>query len=521
MNKIIKVLCSKEGCKFKRSVENKYCNKHQLQLFVDETIAKNKKLCSNYNRGGCRIQLEQSYTLSKCQICLGIDRAKDRARRDGMKQDNIQVKTELPTAELPTEKGCTTCCKVLPMDQFIGVRTAYTLTCKTCREDNKTQDLKRDKDHRNEIARKNDSKPERVEVKKQWKENNYEKVAEYWMNSRQHKIERVGIEEYLKDNANNAQNWRDNNPDKVMGNNENKRNSYESQYAVYGRSAELKQLEFNITFDEYEKIVKNPCHYCGIIQDRGTEQFNGIDRVNNTIGYILDNCVSCCKMCNYMKKSLSRDVFVNRVEHILTFNKHINGNLFPELFADHRPIYIDYKYRAFQKQQEFTITENEFSSIIIQECYMCGKQNSNTHKNGIDRYDNSIGYLLENCKSCCGECNYMKREYIYNDVFDKFKLIYEHNNCKSNIVESNMVESNMVESNMVESNMVESEIIINNSLVKGNKKTPEQIKEESRIKKQKQREALKNRLGDEEYKKAHAKKIAEDRARAKKNEKKN
>jgi hypothetical protein len=441
----------------------------------------------------CRIQLDQSYTLTRCQKCLGVEREKDRARRGGMKQENELLKTE-------TEKGCSTCLKVLPMEQFVGVKPphAETLNCKTCRENNIRHDLNRDKDHRNKIARKNDSKPERVEVKKQWKEDNYEKVVEYWMNSRQHKIERVGIEEYLKDNAEHAQNWRDNNPEKVKENNENKINSYESQYGVYGRSAGLKQLEFTISFDEYKNIVKNPCHYCGIIQERGTEQFNGIDRENNTIGYVLDNCVSCCKMCNYMKKSLSGNVFVNRVEHILTFNKHINGNLFPDVFADHSPIYIDYKHSAYKRQLDFMITEDNFDNITIQECYICGKQNTNTHTNGIDRYDNSIGYILENCKPCCGECNYMKREYIYNDVFDKFKLIYEHNNCKSN----------------VPMNMVVSETIIN-SLVKGNKKTPEQIKEESRIRKQKQRDALKTRLGDEEYKKTHAKKIAEDRAKNK------
>ncbi len=206
-NKVIQktkvVLCSKKDCKYKRSVENKYCRLHQLQLFVDETIAKNKKMCCEYIRG-CRIQLEQSYTFSKCQKCLGIDRTKDKARRGGMKQENELLKTE-------TEKGCTTCFNILPMEQFIGVNPphAETLTCKTCRENNQYHDLNRDKDHRNEIARKNDSKPERVEVKKQWKEDNYEKVVEYWMNSRQHKIERVGIEEYLKDNAENAQNWRD------------------------------------------------------------------------------------------------------------------------------------------------------------------------------------------------------------------------------------------------------------------------------------------------------------------------
>ena len=358
--------------------------------------------------------------------------------------------------------------------------------------------MKRDKEHRNEIARKNDSRPERIEVKKQWKEDNYEKVAEYCMNSRQHKIERVGVEEYLKDNAEHAQKWRDNNPDKMIEFNDNRRNNYENQYVVYRTSAELKQLEFTISFDEYKEIVKMPCHYCGIIQDRGTEQFNGIDRENNDVGYIMGNCVSCCKVCNYMKKSLTSEVFLNRIEHILTYNNLVDGNLFPDSFANHSGVlYSKYKHRADGKGLNFMITKEEFDTLTIQNCYICGKQNSDTHTNGVDRYNNNAGYELENCKTCCGECNYMKREFAYNDIFDKFKLIYENNNCKKCIAVTEFELNELKPNNM--------------SLKTSNKKTQEQLKEERRIRKQKQREALRTKYGDEEYKKMRAKEIATNR----------
>ena len=46
-----------------------------------------------------------------------------------------------------------------------------------------------------------------------------------------------------------------------------------------------------------------------------------------------------------------------------------------------------------------------------------------------------------------------------------------------------------------------------------NKKTPEQRKEESRLRKQKQRSDLQAKYGDEEYKKKHAKEIADARAK--------
>jgi hypothetical protein len=489
------IMCAKDGCKFKRSEENKYCMKHQIELFVDEVREEDKKMCFNYIRG-CRVKLEKEYGFSKCQDCLSVDREKDKIKRNAAKDHN-------QTVENPNEKSCSLCCKVQPMEEFKGIRKDITDTCKNCRENNRIQDMKRDKEHRNELARVNDAKPERIEVKKEWKENNYEKVAEYCMNSRQHKLERVGVEEYLKDNAEQAKTWRENNPEKQKDFNEKRHNSYETQYDNYRRTAELKQLEFMITFDEYKEIVKNPCEYCGVIQERG---FNGVDRIESGKGYVLDNCASCCKMCNYMKNTLNKDVFIRRVEHILTFNGLVEGNLFPELFGEHLTSWSKYKNSALRKQTEFRLIPTDFEKITDNPCYMCGKENTKTHRNGIDRFDNNIGYVIENCKSCCGECNYMKRNYSYDDMIAKFIMIYENNkNRKENYEkEESNIYTNIKQGG--DSNQPNINIV---SLVKGNKKILDQLKDERRIKKQNQREQLKLRYGDEEYKRIRAREIAE------------
>ena len=70
-------------------------------------------------------------------------------------------------------KQCSTCKKIYEITDFIGVKGNETKTCKHCREQNKKNDANRDKTHRNEVARKNDSKPERKLVKKTWNENNH------------------------------------------------------------------------------------------------------------------------------------------------------------------------------------------------------------------------------------------------------------------------------------------------------------------------------------------------------------
>ena len=394
--------------------------------------------------------------------------------------------------ELNETKKCNSCKKELPISSFIGVKNVITKGCAQCREKNKISDRKRDKTHRNEIARKNDKKDERKAVKAKWNEENYDKVAKNWMDYRQRKIENLGTEEYLKKQAEQAKKWRAKNREKMDEVNENKKNSKEENYNVYKRSAEYKNLDFTISYDDYINIVDKECYYCGIIQDKG---FNGIDRTNQTIGYLLDNCVSCCKICNYMKGSCNDKVFINRAEHILTFQNKISGNLYPKCFADYKgSSYDSYKNRALKKELEFVLTIDDYNNVTQRECFICGKESDNTHRNGIDRMDNSKGYILDNVNPCCGECNYMKKDYNFDCIMDKFERIYQkHKNEIKNELRNTIQYTNK-------------HVVVNT-----NKKTKDEIKETGNIRKKNQREALKEKYADEEYKTTRAKELAERR----------
>jgi len=499
------VLCCKSECKFKRSVENEYCGKHQLCLFEDETKTLGKKTCYNIIRG-CRNQLEPAYEFSKCEECLEKDRKKDKDRRKKVESHNDEV----VNLENRRTKFCTTCIKEFPICQFVGEKSGETKTCLDCRSNNKIQDKKRDKEHRNKLARKNNEKPERKEVKKEWAENNYEKVALKIMNYRHRKMEE-NQEGYLANNAEQAKKWRENHQEKMLELNENKKNSKEINYSNYKRNAEYKKLEFTISFEEYSNVVTKECHYCGVIQEKG---FNGIDRKDQSVGYIIDNCVSCCKMCNYMKGSTCEEVFVKRAEHILTFQRKIQGNLYPECFANHKSgCYSDYRRRALTKQLDFVITPDDYNLIIKKDCFMCGKKSDQRHQNGIDRMDNTKGYILENINACCCECNLIKKDYVYEDIINKFLLIYKKHNS---INETNLVAHENV--NLIVDEPENPKIKENRHLVVNkNKKTKEEIKDANRMYKQKQREKMKEKYGDEEYKKIRAKEIADTRAKRKEN----
>lgn len=75
-------------------------------------------------------------------------------------------------------------------------------------------------------------------------------------------------------------------------------------YRMYKACAKERSLDFELSFSEFLPLITKPCHYCGGASEYLAPQRqepNGIDRVDNSIGYKLENCVSCCKICNRMK----------------------------------------------------------------------------------------------------------------------------------------------------------------------------------------------------------------------------
>jgi hypothetical protein len=75
----------------------------------------------------------------------------------------------------------------------------------------------------------------------------------------------------------------------------------------YRRKAQQRGLAFTLSLDEFEKIIRNPCFYCG---EYGESR--GLDRVDNRLSYYVQNLVSCCSECNFMKRVMSKHRFINR-----------------------------------------------------------------------------------------------------------------------------------------------------------------------------------------------------------------
>lgn len=110
------------------------------------------------------------------------------------------------------------------------------------------------------------------------------------------------------------------------------KNNLEHQYK---RSAKKRNLEYNLTNEQFLDLVKSKCYYCGeegtsikkgLGKSSGDFYYVGIDRVDNTKGYLLENCVSCCWKCNNMKHTLNQKDFFDHISKIYKNKQYDNTN---------------------------------------------------------------------------------------------------------------------------------------------------------------------------------------------------
>lgn len=107
--------------------------------------------------------------------------------------------------------------------------------------------------------------------------------------------------------------------------------SFNSKYGQYKYSAAARKFEFKLSKDEFKSIVLKPCHYCGeefstthhASSCHGSFSSNGIDRIDSSKGYVLDNCVPCCSTCNTMKMDMRYDEFISHMLKILKFLRKV------------------------------------------------------------------------------------------------------------------------------------------------------------------------------------------------------
>lgn len=105
-------------------------------------------------------------------------------------------------------------------------------------------------------------------------------------------------------------------------------------YNSYKNKCKMKNITFDITFDDFLKITKKNCFYCdaapsqsylGVYKSgvragkrkvNGNFVYNGIDRITPSNGYTLDNIRPCCRYCNSAKLDRTEEQFYKWIENL-------------------------------------------------------------------------------------------------------------------------------------------------------------------------------------------------------------
>lgn len=91
----------------------------------------------------------------------------------------------------------------------------------------------------------------------------------------------------------------------------------------YKREAKARNLAWELSDECFIKLTQGICYYCGkepsqvYAGKNGNYIYNGIDRVDNLKGYIEENCVTCCKDCNYAKRNMTYENFISMCRQIV------------------------------------------------------------------------------------------------------------------------------------------------------------------------------------------------------------
>ena len=197
---------------------------------------------------------------------------------------------------------CSKCKKELPLDMFTKDSTKkYGLSalCKECQREQRKQ-----------------RKP-KID---QWLEENKEYIKEYHKQySQEHAEEKRAYnqsnKEYFKQKR---KEYEKQNIDKVREQRRRYRKSLNARYKKYKIGAQERNLAFELSLEEFDEITQMPCFYCNEFSDeRDGVPYTGIDRIDSSKGYIKNNCVPCCSMCNEMKLDYDLEDFLEHVKKIV------------------------------------------------------------------------------------------------------------------------------------------------------------------------------------------------------------
>lgn len=91
--------------------------------------------------------------------------------------------------------------------------------------------------------------------------------------------------------------YRKNNREKIRKRGRTPNNRFHTAKA----KAKHRNKEWSLSIEQYSNLIQQPCYYCDGFFGAESKYSFGLDRLDNAKGYIVDNVVSCCTVCNRTK----------------------------------------------------------------------------------------------------------------------------------------------------------------------------------------------------------------------------
>ena len=228
-----------------------------------------------------------------------------------------------------------------------------------------------------------------------------------------------------------------------------------SLYCRYICKAKERGIDFQLDEKTFLSLTSSPCYYCNIPPARvsktqtpgkGDYQYNGIDRVDSSLGYTAGNVVACCTECNRGKSNRTAEEFLSWARSVSEFNPdHTTGlRQNPDLPYGEgcgRMKTLHRRYATSQRSRGilFDLDLFTFDALIRCQCNYCGqtpedRKISNSKNmlkcNGLDRQDSALNYTVDNVVPCCKICNFAKNTLSVSDFYSWVNRIVAFQDAK-------------------------------------------------------------------------------------------
>lgn len=153
------------------------------------------------------------------------------------------------------------------------------------------------------------TKEKQSEYYKEWRVKNKEKIKEY--QKKWHEDNKLHVKEYIESNSEHIKKqqkvYRESNKDKI-------KNLWKDWYKEHperspkrrfteskNKAIKVRKIHWTLTLEEYASLICLPCHYCNNKLGEPVKRSCGLDRLDSSKGYEINNVVSCCGICNTIK----------------------------------------------------------------------------------------------------------------------------------------------------------------------------------------------------------------------------